>query len=145
MPLGYDFHLEESIVSLSSKFQFSGLRISASVDPRPMSDLALNSRDWGLFTLLYWDLLHAQSIVNWRRKQDDVPIDIQPQLLSLPPIPAGDGAYGFYVLFEKTKQCLAKGHNVMPQPGRPTQSPAHWPLDYSRLTIYRLACEQVLQ
>ena len=32
------------------------------------------------FTLLYWNLLHVQnSIGNWRRKQDDVPIDIQPQ------------------------------------------------------------------
>ena len=30
--------------------------------------------------LLYWNLLHVQnSIGNWRRKQDDVPIDIQPQ------------------------------------------------------------------
>ena len=29
---------------------------------------------------LYWNLLHVQnSIGNWRRKQDDVPIDIQPQ------------------------------------------------------------------
>ena len=32
------------------------------------------------FTLLYWNLLHVQnSIGNWRRKQEDVPIDIQPQ------------------------------------------------------------------
>ena len=32
MPLVYSFYPEESIVSLSSKFQFSGLRMS-SVDP----------------------------------------------------------------------------------------------------------------
>ena len=33
-------------------------------------------------TLLYWNLLHVQnSIGNWRRKQDDVPIDIQPQAI----------------------------------------------------------------
>ena len=32
------------------------------------------------FTLLYWNLLHVESSIgNWRRKQDDVPIDIQPQ------------------------------------------------------------------
>ena len=33
-------------------------------------------------TLLYWNLLHVQnSIGNWRRKQDHVPIDIQPQTI----------------------------------------------------------------
>ena len=32
MPLVYSFYPEESVVSLSSKFQFSGLRMS-SVDP----------------------------------------------------------------------------------------------------------------
>ena len=31
----------------------------------------------------YWNLLHVEnSIGNWRRKQDDVPIDIQPQKYS---------------------------------------------------------------
>ena len=32
------------------------------------------------YLLTYWNLLHVQSSIgNWRRKQDDVPIDIQPQ------------------------------------------------------------------
>ena len=50
----------------------------------------------------------------------------------------------FYVLSEKTKQCewsvLLKDTTSCPSqdlnPGRRTQSPAHWPLDYSRLTWY---------